>query len=91
MSTIAIDYPNSLQDQRTTNFRLMVVILVGLVLVASVVLVAAAASAKVDPLVGAVAVPVAPLENPQIPAAATATPAPRPVVIAVPVATPPSQ
>jgi len=93
MSTIALDYPNSLQVRRNANTRWITLLIVGLVLVASVILVAAVASVKVDSSSGVVAVPVpvAPEVNAQVQPAVTATPAGSPVVIAVPVATPPSQ
>jgi hypothetical protein len=91
MSTIALDCPSSLQVRHTTNIQLIAAILVGLVLVASIFLVAAATPVKVASSSGVVAVPVAPTENAQIPSTAITTPAPSPVVIAVPVATPPSQ
>jgi len=93
MSTIALDYPSSVHVRRTANLRLIVFILVGLALVTSVVLVAAATSAKVDSSSGVVAVPihVAPGVDAQVRPAMTATPAPIPVVIAVPVPEPPSQ
>ena len=93
MSTIALDYPNSLHVRRSVNLRWIVVLIAGLALVASVILVAASVSAKVDSSSGVVAVPVsiAPVADTQVVSSATATPAPSPVVIAVPVATPPSQ
>jgi hypothetical protein len=93
MSTIALNYPNTLSAQRNANIRRIIVLIVGLILVATVILVAAVASVKVDSSSGVVAVPipVAPAVNAQIQPAVTATPAASPVVIAVPVATPPSQ
>ena len=69
------------------------VLLLGLVLVASIVWVAAAASVKEysSPGVVAITVPFAPAVAVQVEPVVTATTAPSSVVIAVPVATPPSQ
>ena len=92
MSTIALDYPNSIQVRRSANLRWIVILITGLALVASVILVAASASATVDSSSGVVAVPVpvAPVVDAYILPSTTVTPAPDPVVIAVPVATPPA-
>lgn len=93
MSTIALDYPNSIQVRRSANIRWIVFLIAGLALVASVILVAASASGKGDSSSGVIAVPVpvAPAVNTQVQPALTATPTASRVVIAVPVATPPSQ
>ena len=93
MSTIAIDYLISLPVRRSAIIRLIIVLVLGFVLVTSIVWVAATPSVKVDSssVMVAVPVPVAPAVDAQIQPAATETPAPSPAVIAVPVATSPSQ
>jgi len=92
MSSLTLDYPNRIHSQRNVDPRWITILAVGLVLVASVVLVAASTSIKVDSPASVIAilVPVAPAGTTQAQPAVTATPAPNPVVIAVPVATPPS-
>ena len=93
MSTIALDYPNSIPLRRSFSVRWIVILVAGLVLVASIILVAASSSVKVDSpsSVVAIPVPVAPLVDAQIQPAAIVTPAPSPAVIAVPVPEPPAQ
>ena len=93
MSTIVLDYPNSLPLRRSFSIRWIIILIAGLVLVASVILVTVSTPAKVHPSSGVITVPipVAPVAEVQIVSSATTTPAPNPVVIAVPVATPPSQ
>ena len=90
MSTIALGYPNSLQVRRSANIRWIVVLIAGLVLVASLILVAASAVVKADFSSGVVAgpVPIAPVADANVLPSTTATPAPNPVVIAVPVPEP---
>jgi hypothetical protein len=95
MSTIALGYPNSTQVRRSTNSRWIIILIAGLALVASVILVAVSASAKVDSSSGIVAVPVpvapvAPSTGSQLLPVETATPALGPNVIAVPVPEPPA-
>lgn len=93
MSTITLDYPNSLSVRRRINVRWIILFMTGLVLVASVILVTAFASVRVDTPADVVAVPVqtASADDVQSAPAATSTPAPSPIVVAVPVATPPSE
>lgn len=93
MSTITLDYSNSLASRRTVNARLIVLLITGLVLVASVILVAASASANVDTASSVVAVPVqtAPAVDAQHAPEVPSTPAPNLIVVAVPAATPPAE
>ena len=91
MSTIALDYPTSLPVSRHANIRWMVII-VASILVATVILLSAVVSVRVDSTSGVVAVPVPAPAVVEVTAhsIATATPASSPMVIAVPVATPPA-
>jgi hypothetical protein len=98
MSTIALDYPNSIPLRRSSSVRWIIILVASLVLVASIILVAASSAVKADVVsstsfssVVGIPVPEAPTVDPQVLPTQTATPVPSPVVIAVPVATPPSQ
>ena len=93
MSTIALDYPDSVAVRSRVNLRWITILITGLVLIASVILVAASASVKVETPSGVVAVPVqtAPTVDAHNSPEAASTPAPSPIVIAVPVATAPSE
>lgn len=94
-SAITLDYTNCASLHRTANKRWIIVLMLGLILAASIVLVAAS-SAKVDSSsyaasnVIAIPNPVAAETVIQASSEATATPAPNPVVIAVPVPMPSS-
>lgn len=93
MSTIALDYPDNVTVRSSINLRWIAIFITGLVLIASVILAAASASATVDRPSGVVAVEVqtAPAVDAQYVPAVDSTPAPSPIVIAVPVATAPSE
>jgi len=90
MSAIALNYPHSLPLRRSFSIRWILLLVAGLVLVASLVLVATSASVKADTASSVIAIPdpVAPAVDVEVMPAQTTTPAPSPVVIAVPVATP---
>jgi hypothetical protein len=96
MSTIALNYPNSIQVRRSANIRWIVLLIAGLALAASLILVGVSSFAKVDSLSGVVAVPVpvapvADAASERVLPSATVTPAPGLDVIAVPVPMPPSE
>jgi len=94
-SAITLDYTNSALLHRNTNKRWIIVLTLGLLLVASFVLVAAS-SAKVDSSsnaashVIAISNPIAPEAAIQTSSKAIVTPAPDPVVIAIQAPMPPS-
>ena len=91
MSTISLEYPTSLSLRRDFNLRWIVALVAGLVLVASVILVAAS-SVKADSSLSVVAIParMAQVVDTQTQPTVMATPAPKSVVIAVPVPEPPA-
>jgi hypothetical protein len=96
MSTATVTYPNSIHLPRVSILRWIILLIASLALVASLVLVLAL-SATASPSSGnltsvvAISVPTAPTTGNQVLPTETATPAPSPTIIAVPVATPPSQ
>jgi hypothetical protein len=92
MSTIALDYPYGIPLRRSSSVRWIIILVAGLILVASVSVVAASSSVKADSSssVTTIPVPVAPPADAYVLPSTIVTPAPNPVVIAVPVATPPA-
>jgi len=95
MSTTTLNYTDNISLRRSANIRWMIVLMLGLLLVASVVLVAAS-SAKLD-LSSNVPSNVIAIPNPIVPDAgvqelpeATSTPAPDSVVIAIQAPMPPT-
>ena len=97
MSTVILTYPDALPVRRVASVRSIILIIAISALIAGAVLVisfsaAINSSSDVFPSgVVAVAVPPAPATSIQELPVETATPAPSPNVIAVPVATPPSE
>ncbi len=96
MSTAAVTYPNSIQLPRVSILRWVIPFIASLALIASVVLVLAL-FATADPSSGnltsvvAIPVPSAPITGTQVLPTETATPAPSPTILTVPVATPPAE
>ena len=92
MSAIVLDYPNSIPTRHSIKIRSLILLIANVALIAFVFLVAASIFEKMDLTFGAVVipVPVVPSLVAQIQPAVTVTTTPNPVVIAVPVATPPS-
>ena len=96
MSTTTLTYPNAIPLRRAVSLRSIILFVAVLALITSAIGVALAAATNSSPdapLSGvfAIAVPEAPVAGTPMLPVETATPAPSPEVIAVPVPTPPSQ
>ena len=98
MSTVTLNYPDVIRVRRVPAIGQILILsslaLIGITLLLTVISANVALSDRAavsQSSFAPIPVPVAPITGIQLPLTEAATPAPRPIVIAVPVSTPPSQ